>query len=133
MEENEIKPEEMKLSDRLAVERTMLAADRTLLAWVRTSLSLIGFGFTIFKILDYLYEKGGTAVMRQQTPRNIGIIMIMTGTVPLFFMMLQYSRTLRRMGRKESIFLNPNFLTAGLIFILGILLLLTVLTNFVLL
>jgi putative membrane protein len=45
---NEIKPEELKLSDRLAIERTMLAADRTILTWVRTSLSLIGFGFTIY-------------------------------------------------------------------------------------
>jgi len=133
MAESEIKPEELKLSDKLAVERTMLAADRTLLAWVRTSLSLIGFGFTIFKILQLVYEQGATKLMRHETPRNIGMMLIVTGTVPLFFMLIQYHRTLKRMGREESIFKNPNFLTACIIFILGILLLSTVVTNFVLL
>lgn len=133
MEENEIKPEEMKLSDRLAVERTILAADRTMLAWVRTSLSLIGFGFTIYKVLQMVYDQGATKLMRPESPRNIGMFMIVTGTVPLFFMMIQYSRTLKQMGRKESIFKNPNFLTACIIFLLGTLLLLTTLLNIVLL
>ena len=133
MEENKIKPEELKLSDKLAVERTIFAADRTMLAWVRTSLGLIGFGFTIFKILQYVYEQGATKLMRQQTPRNIGLVMLLTGTVPLFFMIIEYSRTLKQMGRKESILKNPIFLTACIILILGILLLLTVVTNFVLL
>jgi hypothetical protein len=32
MEENGIKPEDLKLSDKLSVERTVLAADRTMLA-----------------------------------------------------------------------------------------------------
>ena len=35
----------------LAVERTVMAANRTLQAWIRTALSLISFGFTIYKIL----------------------------------------------------------------------------------
>ena len=43
MEENGIKPEDLKLSDNLSVERTVLAADRTMLAGVRTSLSFIGW------------------------------------------------------------------------------------------
>ena len=133
MEESEIKSEDLKLSDRLALERTILAADRTMLAWVRTSLSLIGFGFTIHKVLQFVYEQGTSKIMRQETPRNIGIFMIVTGTVPLFFMMLQYARTLKRMGKKESIIKNPNFLTACVIFILGVILLFTIVANIVLL
>jgi putative membrane protein len=131
MEENEIRTEELKLSDKLAVQRTVLAADRTILAWVRTSLSLIGFGFTIYKVLDFIQKQDATKLMREETPRNIGIFMLVTGTVPLLFMIIQYSRTLKQMGRKESILKNANFLTACIIFLLGLLLLLTVLTNFV--
>lgn len=128
---NEIKPEELKLSDRLAIERTMFAADRTILAWVRTSLSLIGFGFTIYKVLDFIQKQGAVNLMRDETPRNIGLFMLMTGTVPLLFIMIQYARTLKRMGSKKSIFKNAPFLTACTIFLLGILLLLTILSNIV--
>ena len=56
MEENGIKPDDLHLSDKLAIERTVLAADRTMLAGVRTSLSFIGFGFTIFNVLRYVLE-----------------------------------------------------------------------------
>ena len=133
MEETETKPEELKLGDKLAIERTMMAADRTLLAWVRTSLSLIGFGFTIYKLLQMIYEQGATKLMRQQTPRNIGLFMILTGTIPLFFMLITYGRTLRRFGRKERILKNPYFLTGGIICLLGILLVLTILLNVALL
>jgi uncharacterized membrane protein YidH (DUF202 family) len=41
MEENGIKPEDLKLIDKLSVERIVLATDRTILAGVRTSLSFI--------------------------------------------------------------------------------------------
>src|SRR5436190_21798969 len=82
MEENEIKPEDLKLSDKLAVERTVLAADRTMLAGVRTSLSFIGFGFTIFNVLRYVLDHGPAKLMRPQTPRNVGLFMLVAGTIP---------------------------------------------------
>src|SRR5271154_2549148 len=95
VEENEIW-EALKLADKLAVERTVLAADRTMLAGVRTSMAFIGFGFTIFNILKYVQEHGSMKLMRPQTPRNIGSFMLVAGTVPLFFLMIQYSRALKR-------------------------------------
>jgi putative membrane protein len=41
---------------RLAFQRTRLGADRTLMATMRTSLSLIGFGFTVFQFLARAHE-----------------------------------------------------------------------------
>jgi putative membrane protein len=118
--------QEPQLADKLAIERTVLAADRTMLAGVRTSMSFIGFGFTIFNILKYLQAHVALKELRPQTPRNIGLVMLVAGTIPLFFMIIQYSRTLKRMGKKESVFSNPNFQMAGTVLLLGIILLFTV-------
>src|SRR6185295_20233331 len=41
----------------LAVERTRLAHERTLIAWVRTALSMISFGFTVYKFFQLELEK----------------------------------------------------------------------------
>lgn len=84
--------QELRLADKLAIERTVMSADRTMLAGVRTSMSFIGFGFTIFNILRYMQEHAPLKFMRPQTPRNIGLFMLVAGTVPLLFMMIQYSR-----------------------------------------
>ena len=40
-----------------ALERTFMAADRTLMAWVRTAISMIGFGFTLYKFLQYIHQR----------------------------------------------------------------------------
>lgn len=132
-EEEKIIRQELKLADKLAVDRTILAADRTMLAGVRTSMSFIGFGFTIFNLLKYLQEHAAPKFMRPQTPRNIGLIMVLAGTIPLFLMIIQYSRTLKRMDKKESVFANPNFQMAGVILLLGIMLLASLIGNIVLL
>jgi len=124
--------QELKLADRLALERTALAADRTMLAGIRTSMAFIGFGFTIFNVLKYLQDHSPPKFMRAQTPRNFGILMLIGGTIPLFFMVIQYSRTLKRMGKKESVFANPNFQMAGVILLLGTILLITLMGKFVL-
>ena len=42
----------------LAVVRTLMGAERTLMAWVRTGLSMIGFGFTIDKVLQAMIKEG---------------------------------------------------------------------------
>jgi putative membrane protein len=129
MEREVIKHEELKLSDRLAVERTVMAVDRTLMAWVRTSLSLIGFGFTIYKILAAVEKAGGATLVREQTPRNIGVFLILVGVVPLALSMFQYVKGMKLLGNKRSIFLSPSMVAAGAIVLLGLGLLVVVATN----
>lgn len=119
MEKDFIKFEELKISDKLALERTIQAEGRSLLAWLRTSLSLIGFGFTIFKALQYLYQQGSTHLMRPQTPRNIGMFLVITGTIPLLLAIIQYVRSLKQLGNKGSLLLDPNFLAASVVFLFG--------------
>jgi putative membrane protein len=126
--------QELKLADKLAIERTVLAADRTMLAGVRTSMALIGFGFTIFNVLKYVQEHSPIKViMRPHTPRNIGVFMLVVGTIPLFVMITQYFRILKRLGRKENPFSNPNFQMAAAILLLGTILMVTLLGDIVLL
>jgi putative membrane protein len=132
IEEN-IFQQDLKLADKLAIERTVLAADRTMLAGVRTSMSFIGFGFTIFNLLKYIQEHTPLKFMRPQTPRNFGLFMLVAGTLPLFVMIIQYSRILKRLGKKEHVFGNPNLQMAGVIFVLGIILLISMVGNIFLL
>ena len=104
-----------------------------MLAGVRTSLSFIGFGFTIFNVLRYVGEHAPTKLIRPEMPRNVGLFMLVAGTVPLLVMMIQYCRTLKRLGREESIFKNPNFQMACIIFLLGTILIVTLIGDFILL
>jgi uncharacterized membrane protein YidH (DUF202 family) len=125
MKKDIINIDELKLSDRLALERTIQAEGRSLLSWLRTSLSLIGFGFTIFKALQYLYQEGSKQLLRAETPRNIGLFLVITGTVPLLLAIIQYVKKTKQLGKKESLLLDPDFLAACVIFIFGTILILS--------
>src|SRR5262245_15246814 len=82
-------------SNQLAVDRTRLAHERTMMAWIRTAVSLISFGFTIFKFFQYLHEG-----RPEQTPTPIigphlfAILMIVIGLVALTLAWLQHRNEL---------------------------------------
>ncbi|HJZ82133.1 MAG TPA: DUF202 domain-containing protein [Pyrinomonadaceae bacterium] len=85
-------------STSLAVERTRLAHERTLLAWVRTATSLISFGFTIYKFVQYLEQRNPEyAAGHIFTAREFAIIMIGTGIVALIIATVQHRRDVVRM------------------------------------
>ena len=46
----------------LAVVQNLMAADRTLMAWVRTALSMISFGFTIYKVIEGLQHEAAHSI-----------------------------------------------------------------------
>ena len=82
-------------STALAVERTRLAHERTLMAWVRTSVSLISFGFTIYKFFQYLRENAQeTSVASALNPRRFGMSMIVLGLFMLVVATVQHRRDL---------------------------------------
>ena len=44
---------DIDIGTRLAIDRTRLAYERTLMAWIRTAVSMITFGFTIYKFFEF--------------------------------------------------------------------------------
>jgi putative membrane protein len=114
-------------STRLAVVRNRLALDRTLMAWIRTSISLITFGYAIYKVIDIVRPD---SVSRPQRigHREFGLTMISIGLVSLVLGTYEH--------RRESLQLHADFPAArgrsrsvrvlsGLVAALGLLALLT--------
>jgi len=62
--EAEAKDTPNEIPPNLQLMNTLMAADRTLMAWTRTSLSMLSFGFTIFKILQAFQDAEGKFVIR---------------------------------------------------------------------
>ena len=83
----------------LALQRTLIAADRTLMAWIRTSISMIGFGFTIYKFFQYLREAEGIhEAARVHAPRNLGLALIALGILALLGAIFQHWQFLKTIG-----------------------------------
>ena len=79
----------------LQLMNTLMAADRTLMAWIRTSLSLLSFGFTIYKILEGFQDAGGKFVVRAEVPRNAGLFLTGMGTLAMVMGTIEYWQTLK--------------------------------------
>jgi uncharacterized membrane protein YidH (DUF202 family) len=85
----------------LAVMRTRMSADRTLMAWIRTALSMISFGFTIYKFLQYVRESEGVE-LRAQGPRNLGLSLILLGTGALAAASIQHWKLMKSLGAEKT-------------------------------
>ena len=106
----------------LAMDRSRMASERTLMAWLRTSLSMISFGFTIFKFLEALQQQATIKALRPNSPRNVGLTLIAIGTVALILAGVQHRRYLRALGTDEArAGLDLPLLVSGLVVLLGLL------------
>jgi len=65
----------------LAFQRTRMSAEQMLMSVIRTSLSLIGFGFTIFQIFQRLYE--AELLPSSLAPRRFGESLVALGIAML--------------------------------------------------
>ena len=110
-------------STELALERTHLAHERTLMAWVRTAVSLISFGFTIYKFFQYMQEQNkGETVSRPMGPRQFAMMMIGIGLVSLLLATVQHLQTRKKLREKfHEIPFSLSTVIAGLFCVLGIL------------
>jgi putative membrane protein len=88
---------ELKQHDILAMDRTRMAAERTLMAWVRTALSMIGFGFTIYKFLQVFEEQSKVPALLPNAPRNVGLTLIGIGTFALTIACVQHWQYVRKL------------------------------------
>lgn len=96
----------------LATQRTMMAADRTLMAWVRTALSMISFGFTIYKLLQS-FEQKGADLSDASSPRVMGLFLTGLGTVAMIMGLLEYWHRLKGLHAVQPVrILQPSFIMA---------------------
>lgn len=90
-----------------------MAADRTMMAWVRTALSMLSFGFTIYKFLEDIEGKrkfGG-----QDLPQHIGLFLAGVGTLSILLGTLEYWDTLKELNRIEMFSLRRPVLLIALV------------------
>jgi putative membrane protein len=78
----------------LATARTLMAMDRSLMAWIRTSLSMISFGFTIYKVLEG-FQKGGETLAHDYSPRTVGLFLTGLGTIAMVAGTVEYFQRLK--------------------------------------
>lgn len=127
---------EKKTSDQLAVDRTnlaanrtLMAADRTLMAWVRTALSMISFGFTIYKLMQG-FEASGGVLPHANSPRTVGLFLTGLGTVAMVMGLVEYLSTVRdlRLLRPVRVF-RPSFVMALMMSVMGISMFFSIITK----
>jgi putative membrane protein len=110
----------------LAVARTCLAHERTLMAWVRTSISLISFGFAMYKFFDFI-RGGQPSAQGSFSARRYALFIISIGLIALLLATWEHQRNMRAL---RAMFPNVPYsgvtVLAGLISLLGIVTLIAV-------
>jgi putative membrane protein len=120
---------QVPLSDatRLALERTNAAYDRTLMAWMRTAISLITFGFAIYKFFQIELDRGARQNTHLIGAREFSLIMVCAGLLAMALGLVDHwlnTRPLR--ARDPTLPHTRTFAFSTVVFTLGLLALLAV-------
>jgi len=115
----------------LAIDRTVLAAERNLMAWIRTALSMISFGFGLYKFFQYSGEGGAAGVIhgRPNSARNLGLTLIGLGTVALAAAAWQHLDFLHTIAMGHRRHVSVSFVIAIAVILIGLLTFYGVLTR----
>ncbi|MGE5295292.1 MAG: YidH family protein [Solirubrobacterales bacterium] len=106
----------------LAVTRTVMAADRTLMAWTRTSLTMISFGFTVYKFMQYMQEEGRAILARtERGAQNFGLTLIAVGILSLLIACVQYGHLARKIDSGRKWHFSLSLVVAGFVVAFGLL------------
>ncbi len=83
----------MDNSTRLAYDRTWLAYERTMQAWIRTAISLITFGFSVYKLVD-IVDRDPAKARYLAGPHVFGFILVAIGVVALGTATVEYRQSI---------------------------------------
>ena len=86
----------------LATGRTLMAMDRSLMAWIRTALSMISFGFTIYKVLEG-FQESGAGIAHDYSPRAVGLFLTGLGTAAMVAGTVEYFERLKLLRKYHTI------------------------------
>jgi putative membrane protein len=99
--------------------RTIMAADRTLMAWIRTGLSMISFGFTIYKFLEGAAHKESGVLSHPESPQRVGLFLCAVGTLSIVLGTWSYWQMLKDLNRAEQFRLGRPTLFIALVMCLA--------------
>lgn len=95
----------------LAFQRNRLAADRTLMAIMRTSLSMIGFGFTLYTFTtNFIKREGAAGLLPQQAPTRFALTLIILGTLLLTLGIANHYRYMMAVRAQRQSFIADGLL-----------------------
>ena len=114
----------------LGETRTNMAPERTLMAWIRTSLSMLSFGFTIYKFLETVASQPGA--VHSASPQRVGLFLTGMGVAAIVLGTFSYWTTLRDLRRVEAFRLGrPVLLMALIMSIAGVAMFFSIATRIV--
>ena len=93
----------------LAFQRNRLAADRTLMAIIRTSLSMIGFGFTLYTFTtNFIKRDGAAGLLAQQAPTRFALTLIFLGVLLLTIGIINHYQYMQSLRTQRADFIADN-------------------------